>query len=61
MVAKGKADFSRILSHVIKMFKEKFLFFKANIKTMEKMLSVMVLTSKGKMLRDLSLVNQIKL
>lgn len=32
MVAKGKADFAIVLAHVLKMFKRKFEFFKANIK-----------------------------
>ena len=37
-IAKGRADFSKVLSHVLKMFKKKFEFFKTNIATMEKLL-----------------------
>ena len=42
MIAKGKVEFSRILTHVLNMFKKKFEFFKININTMEKLLSVML-------------------
>lgn len=42
MVAKGKADFSVVLNHVLKMFKKKFEFFRLNIRTMEKILTSML-------------------
>lgn len=42
LIAKGKADFARILAHVLLMFKKKFEFFRANIKSMERMLAMML-------------------
>lgn len=44
LIAKGKSDFSRILAHVLKMFKKKFEFFKLSIGTMEKLIKIMIST-----------------
>ncbi len=59
LVAKGKADFSIVLNHVLKMFRKKFEFFRNNIKTMEKMLIVMMSQWKGKIARDYYLSSKI--
>ena len=48
MIAKGKADFSKVLNHVLYCFKKKFEFFKLSIGTMEKILKIMIAsTSHG--------------
>lgn len=44
LIAKGRAEFSRVLDHVIKMFKSKFIYFKQNIVTMQKILEMMLKT-----------------
>lgn len=47
LIAKGKAEFSKVLSHVISMFKKKFEFFKVSMGTMEKLLRIMIQSSGG--------------
>jgi hypothetical protein len=61
LIAKGKADFSRVLSHVLKMFKNKFEFFKQNINTLEKLLVVMLKTQNGKVGKEMYLTSKIPL
>lgn len=48
LIAKGKADFNKVLSHVIKMFRRKFEFFRENIHVMQKMLEQMLKYQMGK-------------
>jgi DNA topoisomerase III len=61
LIAKGKAEFTKVLSHVIKMFKRKFEFFRLNINTMERLLEVMLKTQSGKMGKDYYLSSKIPL
>jgi len=42
MIAKGKADFNKVISHVLDIFKAKFTYFKANVGTMERLLNIML-------------------
>ena len=42
LVAKGKADFNRVVNHVLKIFKDKFNFFKLSVGTMERLLNIML-------------------
>lgn len=44
LIAKGKAEFAKVLAHVLKMFKLKFQFFRLNIVAMERLLEVMLKT-----------------
>lgn len=59
LIAKGKAEFSRVLEHVIRMFKAKFIFFRQNIYTMAKLLETMLKTSGGKFNKELYLQSRI--
>lgn len=61
MVAKGKADFAKVLAHVLRMFRAKFEFFQANIQTMQKIVTMMVNSSKGKVDSELFITNKVKL
>lgn len=45
LIAKGKADFSMVLNHVLLMFKKKFEYFKLSIGELEKLLKLMVYSS----------------
>lgn len=45
LIAKGKADFNRVLGHVINMFRKKYEFFKVSIGTMEKLLRMNIGTN----------------
>lgn len=58
MIAKGKADFSKVLSHVLLMFKKKFEFFKLSIGTMEKLLYIM-LAQSGHQTKEIFLKSKI--
>ncbi|CDW89802.1 dna topoisomerase 3-beta-1-like [Stylonychia lemnae] len=60
LIAKGKADFNKILSHVLNMFKKKFEFFRANIISMEKILALMLKSSRGLASNEFLLSNKIK-
>ena len=42
LVAKGRADFNRVIGHVLKIFKDKFNFFKLSSGTMERLLNIML-------------------
>ena len=44
MVAKGKADFNQVVNHVLKVFKDKFMYFKLSVGTMERLLNIMLNT-----------------
>lgn len=61
LIAKGRADFKKVLNHVLSMFKKKFLFFKLNIQSMERLLEVMLKTESGKMGREYQLNTKIPL
>ncbi len=45
LIAKGRADFNKVLAHVIGMFKKKYEFFRINIGTMEKLIKIMIATN----------------
>lgn len=45
LVAKGRADFNQVVSHVLNIFKEKFNFFKLSVGTMERLLNIMLSTT----------------
>jgi len=45
LIAKGKADFSKVLNHVMNMFKKKYEFFRVSIGTMEKLIRLMIQTN----------------
>ena len=45
MIAKGKADYQKVITHVLKIFKEKFNYFKLSVGTMERLLSIMLNTT----------------
>jgi len=45
LVAKGRADFNRVVTHVLKIFKDKFTCFKLSVGTMERLLNIMLNTS----------------
>ena len=42
LVAKGRADFNRVVNHVLKVFKDKFNFFKLSVGAMERLLNIML-------------------
>jgi len=41
-VAQGKADFNKVVGHVLKIFKEKYNYFSLSIGTMERLLNIML-------------------
>ena len=41
MIAKGKADYNRVIEHVTKIFKDKFNYFRLSKGVMEKLLQTM--------------------
>lgn len=45
LIAKGKADFSKVLNHVLSMFKKKFEYFKLSIGELEKLFKLLVYSS----------------
>jgi len=45
LIAKGKADFNQVVAHVLKIFKEKFNYFKLSIGTMERLINIMLNTT----------------
>ena len=61
LIARGKAEFNKVLNHVLRMFKKKFEFFRLNITTMERLLEVMLQTQSGKMGRDYFMSSKIPL
>lgn len=48
LVAKGRADFHRVTSHVLNIFKDKFNYFKLSVGTMERLLNIMLNTQSSK-------------
>jgi len=42
LIAKGKADFQKVVGHVLHIFKNKFNFFKLSVGTMERILTIML-------------------
>ena len=44
MVSRGKADFDRVVSHVLNIFKAKFQYFKLSVGTLEKLLTILQIT-----------------
>lgn len=44
LVAQGKADFNQVVNHVLKIFKDKFNYFKLSVGTMERLLNIMLNT-----------------
>lgn len=47
MIAKGRADFNRVTSHVLEIFKKKLHYFKLSAGTMERILTIMLNTAAG--------------
>jgi DNA topoisomerase-3 len=47
LISKGKADFSKVLNHVLNMFLKKFEYFKLSIGVMEKLMNIMIMQSGG--------------
>ena len=45
LLAKGEADFDKVVKHVLKIFKDKFNYFKLNVGTMERLLNIYLNTS----------------
>jgi len=60
LVAKGRADFNRVVGHVLKIFKDKFNFFTLSVSTMERLLNIMLNTSAAQS-NSLSLSSKIPL
>jgi DNA topoisomerase III len=55
MIAKGKVDFSKVVSHVTQIFKDKFKFFKMSIGVMEKLLTIMSMSENPSANKELLL------
>jgi len=55
-IAKGKADFAKVVNHVVKIFKDKFSYFKLSAGTMERLFNIMLNTGSSK---SLSLTSKI--
>jgi len=47
LISQGKADFGKVVSHVCKIFKDKFNYFKLSAGTMERLLNIMLNTEKA--------------
>jgi threonine dehydrogenase-like Zn-dependent dehydrogenase len=60
MIAKGKADFQQVIGHVLKIFKDKFNYFKLSVGTMERLLNLM-LSSDIKNLKCITNIIQVNL
>lgn len=45
LISKGKADFNKVVNHVLKIFKDKFMYFKLSLGTMERILNIMLNTA----------------
>lgn len=61
MIARGKADFNAVVTHVLKIFRQKFDYFKLSIGIMEKLLIVMKATNSANPNADFLLTNKIHL
>lgn len=60
LVAKGKAEFSEVVDHVLQIFKDKFNFFKLNVGSMERLLSIYLNTAVA-LEKGLCLISKITL
>lgn len=47
LIARGQADFNKVVGHVQKIFMEKFKYFKLSVGTMERLISIMLNTSSN--------------
>lgn len=47
LIAKGKADFNRVVTHVLEIFKKKLDYFKLSVGAMERILMIMLNTAAG--------------
>ena len=47
LIAKGKADFNRVVQHVLDIFKKKLQYFKLSVGAMERILMIMLNTAAG--------------
>jgi DNA topoisomerase III len=47
LIAKGKADFNRVVDHVLTIFKKKLQYLKLNVGAMERILTIMLNTAAG--------------
>lgn len=61
LIAKGKVEFSKVLNHILTIFKKKFEFFRLNIVTMQRLLEVMLQTQSGKMGKNFQFSSKIHL
>ena len=59
LIAKGKVDFNRVVSHALAIFKDKFNFFKLSIGTLEKLMTLMRITQNPMANKDLFLTAKI--
>jgi len=61
MIAQGKANFDTVVTHVLKIFRQKFDYFKLSIGVMEKLLIVMKATNSHNANADFLLTNKVHL
>ena len=47
LIARGQADFNKVVSHVQKIFMEKFKYFKLSVGTMERLINIMLNTTSA--------------
>ena len=59
MIAKGRADFNNVVSHVLTIFKNKFEYFRLSIGVMEKLLTIMRITQNPGSNKELLLSSKI--
>lgn len=55
MIAKGRVDFNRVVSHVTQIFKDKFKYFKMSVSVMEKLLTIMSMSENPNANKELLL------
>ena len=55
LIAKGKVDFNKVVSHALAIFKDKFNFFKLSIGVLEKLITLMRLTQNPGSNKDMFL------
>lgn len=60
MVAKGRVDFNKVVSHVLSIFVKKFRHFKLSIGTMERLMQIIRITRDPNANKDLLLSSKIK-
>ena len=61
LIAKGKADFSQVVNHVIDIFQRKYTYFNLSISVMESFFRVMILQGEESEKEDSYLKNKIAL